>query len=118
MLKVSQLPQSSIFNLVNFALRLLQVHPTGRRYATLFLKEALKYQSITKEFTRQEGLRHVFNRISTLQFDDLLADECHKPEEWDFDHQTFNELSVRARASRDTLLDILYTIKQCKLSYI
>ncbi|XP_015439812.1 PREDICTED: protein mahjong [Dufourea novaeangliae] len=65
--RVCMLPKRVISNLVTYALWLLErSHDSGRCHATMFFGFSFPFKAILVEFDAQDGLRKLFNVISTL----------------------------------------------------
>ncbi|XP_044588564.1 protein mahjong isoform X2 [Cotesia glomerata] len=65
--RVCQKPKAIISNLVTYALWLLErSHDSGRCHATMFFGCSFPFKIILEEFDAQDGLRKLFNVISTL----------------------------------------------------
>ncbi|CAB3371680.1 Hypothetical predicted protein [Cloeon dipterum] len=68
--RVCLLPAAMVKNIVKYALWLLECsHQSSRCHAVMFFYLAFPFQTILEEFDRQDGLRKVFNVVSTM---DLL----------------------------------------------
>lgn len=65
--RVCLLPQSVVRDLVKYALWLLECsHDSGRCHATMFFGLTFQFRTILSEFDEQDGLRKLYNVISTL----------------------------------------------------
>ncbi|PSN42103.1 DDB1- and CUL4-associated factor 1 [Blattella germanica] len=65
--RVCQLSHHIITDLVKYALWLLECsHDSGRCHATMFFGLSFQFRAILAEFDEQDGLRKLFNVISTL----------------------------------------------------
>lgn len=65
--RVCLLPQHTITDLVTYALWLLECsHDSGRCHATMFFGLAFQFRVILEEFDNQDGLRKLYNVVSTL----------------------------------------------------
>ncbi|CAB0012642.1 unnamed protein product [Nesidiocoris tenuis] len=71
--RVCLLPQHVLSDLVRYALWLLECsHDSGRCHATMFFGLSFQFQVILEEFDAQDGLRKLYNVISTLP---ILTDD-------------------------------------------
>ncbi|XP_063231311.1 protein mahjong isoform X2 [Bacillus rossius redtenbacheri] len=71
--RVCQLPHNIISDLVRYALWLLECsHASGRCHATMFFGLSFQFRAILHEFDAQDGLRKLYNTVSTQQI--LTAD--------------------------------------------
>ncbi|KAJ9579265.1 hypothetical protein L9F63_024628, partial [Diploptera punctata] len=65
--RVCQLSHHIITDLVQYALWLLECsHDSGRCHATMFFGLSFQFRAILAEFDKQDGLRKLYNVISTL----------------------------------------------------
>lgn len=65
--RVCLLPQHTISDLVTYALWLLECsHDSGRCHATMFFGLSFQFRVILEEFDNQDGLRKLYNVVSTL----------------------------------------------------
>uniref|UniRef100_A0A146LRX2 DDB1-and CUL4-associated factor-like 1 n=1 Tax=Lygus hesperus TaxID=30085 RepID=A0A146LRX2_LYGHE len=65
--RVCLLPQHVLSDLVRYALWLLECsHDSGRCHATMFFGLSFQFRIILEEFDAQDGLRKLYNVISTL----------------------------------------------------
>ncbi|XP_045489571.1 protein mahjong isoform X2 [Pieris rapae] len=65
--RVCQLPRRTLADLVRYALWLLECsHDSGRCHATMFFGLSFQFRVILEEFDNQDGLRKLYNVISTL----------------------------------------------------
>ncbi|KAL0852856.1 hypothetical protein ABMA27_012653 [Loxostege sticticalis] len=65
--RVCLLPRSTLADLVKYALWLLECsHDSGRCHATMFFGLSFQFRVILEEFDNQDGLRKLYNVISTL----------------------------------------------------
>ncbi|CAH0698535.1 unnamed protein product [Spodoptera exigua] len=72
--RVCLLPRKTLADLVRYALWLLECsHDSGRCHATMFFGLSFQFRVILEEFDHQDGLRKLYNVISTLPI--LSADE-------------------------------------------
>ncbi|XP_075989036.1 lisH and WD40 domain-containing protein mahjong [Anticarsia gemmatalis] len=72
--RVCLLPRRTLADLVKYALWLLECsHDSGRCHATMFFGLSFQFRLILEEFDHQDGLRKLYNVISTLPI--LSADE-------------------------------------------
>nr|XP_049703892.1 protein mahjong isoform X3 [Helicoverpa armigera] len=72
--RVCLLPRRTLADLVKYALWLLECsHDSGRCHATMFFGLSFQFRVILEEFDHQDGLRKLYNVISTLPI--LSADE-------------------------------------------
>uniref|UniRef100_T1J8Z3 Uncharacterized protein n=1 Tax=Strigamia maritima TaxID=126957 RepID=T1J8Z3_STRMM len=98
--RVCLLSDSILSRFVNYALWLLECsHDSGRCHATMFFGLCLRYQRILDLFDDQDGLRKLFNLISTLE---ILSIDGYG----DF----FNDDKVFA--SRQTVRHVCLTLKR------
>ncbi|XP_059475343.1 protein mahjong [Neocloeon triangulifer] len=82
--RVCQLPFTMIQKIIKYALWLLECsHNSSRCHAVMFFYLAFPFQIILEEFDAQDGLRRVFNVVSTMELlnsDDMgiaMDDEEH-----------------------------------------
>ncbi|XP_046446583.1 DDB1- and CUL4-associated factor 1-like isoform X1 [Daphnia pulex] len=80
--RVCLLPDHVIQELVRYALWLLECsHESGRCHATMFFGTSFQFRIILEQFDAQDGLRRLYNMISTLSIlsmedaSDLLDDD-------------------------------------------
>ncbi|XP_041989164.1 protein mahjong isoform X2 [Aricia agestis] len=72
--RVCLMPRKTLADLVKYALWLLECsHDSGRCHATMFFGLSFQFRVILEEFDNQDGLRKLYNVISTLPI--LGADE-------------------------------------------
>ena len=65
--KVCLLPEHVLQELVRYALWLLECsHESGRCHATMFFGTSFQFRVILELFDAQDGLRRLYNMISTL----------------------------------------------------
>ncbi|KAI8427007.1 hypothetical protein MSG28_014652 [Choristoneura fumiferana] len=65
--RVCLLPRNTLADLVKYALWLLECsHDSGRCHATMFFGLSFQFRVILEEFDNQDGLRKLYNVISTL----------------------------------------------------
>ena len=65
--KICSLPQATLQQLVRYCLWLLECsHDTGRQYAIMFFGLAFPFRNILEIFDTCDGLRKLYNSISTL----------------------------------------------------
>ncbi|XP_072941245.1 protein mahjong [Epargyreus clarus] len=65
--RVCLLPRATLAHLVKYALWLLECsHDSGRCHATMFFGLSFQFRVILEEFDNQDGLRKLYNVISTL----------------------------------------------------
>ncbi|CAH0756803.1 unnamed protein product [Diatraea saccharalis] len=65
--RVCLLPRRTLADLVKYALWLLECsHDSGRCHATMFFGLSFQFRVILEEFDNQDGLRKLYNVISTL----------------------------------------------------
>ncbi|CAK1554395.1 unnamed protein product [Leptosia nina] len=65
--RVCMLSRKTLANLVRYALWLLECsHDSGRCHATMFFGLSFQFRVILEEFDNQDGLRKLYNVISTL----------------------------------------------------
>ncbi|XP_013146562.1 PREDICTED: protein mahjong isoform X2 [Papilio polytes] len=65
--RVCLLPRATLADLVQYALWLLECsHDSGRCHATMFFGLSFQFRVILEEFDNQDGLRKLYNLISTL----------------------------------------------------
>ncbi|XP_060809334.1 protein mahjong [Amyelois transitella] len=65
--RVCLLPRRTLSDLVKYALWLLECsHDSGRCHATMFFGLSFQFRVILEEFDNQDGLRKLYNVISTL----------------------------------------------------
>ncbi|XP_028028300.1 protein mahjong isoform X1 [Bombyx mandarina] len=65
--RVCLLPRKTLADLVQYALWLLECsHDSGRCHATMFFGLSFQFRVILEEFDNQDGLRKLYNVISTL----------------------------------------------------
>ncbi|KAL1117022.1 hypothetical protein AAG570_004350 [Ranatra chinensis] len=78
--RVCLLPQSVVSDLVRYSLWLLECsHDSGRCHATMFFGLSFQFRVILEEFDSQDGLRKLYNVISTLPI--LSLDEASVTED-------------------------------------
>ncbi|KAJ8047078.1 DDB1- and CUL4-associated factor 1 [Holothuria leucospilota] len=76
-------PQKVLRNLIDYALWLLECsHESGRCHATMFFMMSIQFGAVLSLFDKQDGMRKLFNTISTLSLlnhdtnpDDINEDE-------------------------------------------
>lgn len=74
--RVCLLPQHTISDLVTYALWLLErSHDSGRCHATMFFGLSFQFRVILEEFDSQDGLRKLYNVVSTLPI--MTTEEEH-----------------------------------------
>ena len=75
------LPHNTLRDLVRYCLWLLECsHETGRQYSVMFFGLAFPFRSILEIFDSNDGLRRLYNTISTLsiisdKFEVILASD-------------------------------------------
>ncbi|XP_062610768.1 DDB1- and CUL4-associated factor 1-like [Saccostrea cucullata] len=70
--RVCQLPDETLAELVSYTLWLLECsHDSSRCHAAMFFGQAFPYRVILNLFDQKDGLRRLFNVISTLQIMDV-----------------------------------------------
>ena len=66
-LHLLSLPHNTLRDLVRYCLWLLECsHETGRQYSVMFFGLAFPFRSILEIFDSNDGLRRLYNTISTL----------------------------------------------------
>jgi len=74
--KICGLPQLTLERLVKYCLWLLECsHATGRQYAVMFFGLAFPFKKILEIFDSQDGLRKLYNSVSTLQVYENVDDD-------------------------------------------
>nr|XP_031831732.1 protein mahjong isoform X2 [Nomia melanderi] len=136
--RVCLLPKHVISDLVTYALWLLErSHDSGRCHATMFFGFSFPFKVILEEFDAQDGLRKLFNVISTLPILNLEEEPTLNDDEECASRQIVRHVAValkrymeahlhlkaeqlqraeNVRAERDTLQPSLPPYKACKLS--
>ncbi|XP_076661247.1 lisH and WD40 domain-containing protein mahjong [Halictus rubicundus] len=136
--RVCLLPKHVISDLVTYALWLLErSHDSGRCHATMFFGFSFPFKVILQEFDAQDGLRKLFNVISTLPILNLEEEPTLNDDEECASRQIVRHVAValkrymeahlhlkaeqlqraeNVRAERDTLQPSLPPYKACKLS--
>ena len=103
--RVCLLPEHVLQELVRYALWLLECsHESSRCHATMFFGASFQFRVILDLFDAQDGLRRLYNMISTLSIlsldvdlrDDLLDDE-------------------ESQAARQTVRHVTAALKRCKI---
>lgn len=80
--RVCLLPRKVLADLVKYALWLLECsHDSGRCHATMFFGLSFQFRLILEEFDNQDGLRKLYNVISTLPILSLDEDESRVSED-------------------------------------
>ncbi|XP_038069223.1 DDB1- and CUL4-associated factor 1-like [Patiria miniata] len=65
--RICLLPNQVISNLIGYALWLLECsHESGRSHATMFFTMAFSFWTVLEHFDQQDGIRKLFNTMSTL----------------------------------------------------
>ncbi|KOC70220.1 Protein VPRBP [Habropoda laboriosa] len=136
--RVCLLPKHVISDLVTYALWLLErSHDSGRCHATMFFGFSFPFKVILEEFDAQDGLRKLFNVISTLPILNIEEDPGLNDDEECASRQIVRHVAValkrymeahlhlkaeqlqraeNVRAERDTWQPSLPPYKACKLS--
>ncbi|OXU21314.1 hypothetical protein TSAR_001940 [Trichomalopsis sarcophagae] len=136
--KVCLLPKHIITDLVTYALWLLErSHDSGRCHATMFFGFSFPFKVILDEFDAQDGLRKLFNVISTLPLLNIEEEATLNDDEECASRQIVRHVAValkkymeahlywkaeqlqraeNARTERDTWQPSLPSYKACKLS--
>ncbi|XP_076637534.1 lisH and WD40 domain-containing protein mahjong [Colletes latitarsis] len=136
--RVCLLPKHVISDLVTYALWLLErSHDSGRCHATMFFGFSFPFKVILEEFDAQDGLRKLFNVISTLPILNIEEEPALNDDEECASRQIVRHVAValkrymeahlhlkaeqlqraeNVRAERDTLQPSLPPYKACKLS--
>ncbi|XP_012228889.1 protein mahjong isoform X2 [Linepithema humile] len=136
--RVCLLPKHIISDLVTYALWLLErSHDSGRCHATMFFGFSFPFKVILEEFDAQDGLRKLFNVISTLPILNVEEEPTINDDEECASRQIVRHVAValkrymeahlhlkaeqlqraeNIRAERDTWQPSLPPYKACKLS--
>ncbi|XP_053986195.1 protein mahjong [Hylaeus anthracinus] len=136
--RVCLLPKHVISDLVTYALWLLErSHDSGRCHATMFFGFSFPFKVILEEFDAQDGLRKLFNVISTLPILNIEEEPALNDDEECASRQIVRHVAValkrymeahlhlkaeqlqraeNVRAERDTVQPSLPPYKACKLS--
>ncbi|XP_046626908.1 protein mahjong isoform X1 [Neodiprion virginianus] len=136
--RVCLLPKHIITDLVKYALWLLErSHDSGRCHATMFFGFSFPFKVILEEFDLQDGLRKLYNVISTLPILNIDDDPALNDDEECASRQIVRHVAValkrymevhlyvkaeqlqraeNARTERDTWQPSLPPYKACKLS--
>ncbi|XP_072760257.1 protein mahjong isoform X1 [Anoplolepis gracilipes] len=136
--RVCLLPKHIISDLVTYALWLLErSHDSGRCHATMFFGFSFPFKVILEEFDAQDGLRKLFNVISTLPILNIEEESTINDDEECASRQIVRHVAValkrymeahlhmkaeqlqraeNVRAERDTWQPSLPPYKACKLS--
>ncbi|XP_076666057.1 lisH and WD40 domain-containing protein mahjong isoform X3 [Andrena cerasifolii] len=136
--RVCLLPKHVISDLVTYALWLLErSHDSGRCHATMFFGFSFPFKVILEEFDAQDGLRKLFNVISTLPILNIEEEPALNDDEECASRQIVRHVAValkrymeahlhmkaeqlqraeNVRAERDTWQPSLPPYKACKLS--
>ncbi|XP_012267581.2 DDB1- and CUL4-associated factor 1 [Athalia rosae] len=136
--RVCLLPKHIITDLVKYALWLLErSHDSGRCHATMFFGFSFPFKVILEEFDAQDGLRKLYNVISTLPILSIDEDPALNDDEECASRQIVRHVAValkrymevhlylkaeqlqraeNARTERDTWQPSLPPYKACKLS--
>ncbi|KAK0076783.1 hypothetical protein PV325_004862 [Microctonus aethiopoides] len=136
--RVCLLPKIIIADLVTYALWLLErSHDSGRCHATMFFGFSFPFKVILDEFDAQDGLRKLFNVISTLPILNIEEEPTLNDDEECASRQIVRHVAValkrymeahlywkaeqlqrmeNARTERDTWQPSLPPYKACKLS--
>ncbi|XP_034192618.1 lisH and WD40 domain-containing protein mahjong isoform X1 [Osmia lignaria lignaria] len=136
--RVCLLPKHVISDLVTYALWLLErSHDSGRCHATMFFGFSFPFKVILEEFDAQDGLRKLFNVISTLPILNIEEEPALNDDEECASRQIVRHVAValkrymeahlhlkaeqlqraeNIRAERDTWQPSLPPYKACKLS--
>ncbi|XP_066598075.1 protein mahjong [Prorops nasuta] len=136
--RVCLLPKHIISDLVTYALWLLErSHDSGRCHATMFFGFSFPFKAILEEFDVQDGLRKLFNVISTLPILNIEEEPALNDDEECASRQIVRHVAValkrymeahlhlkteqlqraeNVRAEKDTWQPSLPPYKACKLS--
>ncbi|XP_012270857.1 DDB1- and CUL4-associated factor 1 isoform X2 [Orussus abietinus] len=136
--RVCLLPKHIISDLVSYALWLLErSHDSGRCHATMFFGFSFPFKVILEEFDAQDGLRKLFNVISTLPILNIEEEPALNDDEECASRQIVRHVAValkrymeahlyikaeqlqraeNARTERDNWQPSLPPYKACKLS--
>ncbi|KAG7188404.1 hypothetical protein KM043_008052 [Ampulex compressa] len=136
--RVCLLPKHIISDLVTYALWLLErSHDSGRCHATMFFGFSFPFKIILEEFDAQDGLRKLFNVISTLPILNIEEETALNDDEECASRQIVRHVAValkrymeahlhlkaeqlqraeNIRAERETWQPSLPPYKACKLS--
>ncbi|XP_032678323.1 protein mahjong isoform X1 [Odontomachus brunneus] len=136
--RVCLLPKHIISDLVTYALWLLErSHDSGRCHATMFFGFSFPFKVILEEFDAQDGLRKLFNVISTLSILNIEEEPAINDDEECASRQIVRHVAValkrymeahlhlkaeqlqraeNVRTDRDTWQPSLPPYKACKLS--
>ncbi|XP_015592149.1 protein mahjong [Cephus cinctus] len=136
--RVCLLPKHIISDLVTYALWLLErSHDSGRCHATMFFGFSFPFKVILEEFDAQDGLRKLYNVISTLPILNIEEEPALNDDEECASRQIVRHVAValkrymeahlylkaeqlqraeNARTERDTWQPSLPPYKACKLS--
>ncbi|XP_047353955.1 protein mahjong isoform X2 [Vespa velutina] len=136
--RVCLLPKHIISDLVTYALWLLErSHDSGRCHATMFFGFSFPFKVILEEFDAQDGLRKLFNVISTLPILNIEEEPALNDDEECASRQIVRHVAValkrymeahlhlkaeqlqrveNVRAERDTWQPSLPPYKACKLT--
>ncbi|XP_051170938.1 protein mahjong-like [Leptopilina boulardi] len=136
--RVCLLPKHVISDLVTYALWLLErSHDSGRCHATMFFGFSFPFKVILEEFDAQDGLRKLFNVISTLPILNVEEEPSLNDDEECASRQIVRHVAValkrymeahlylkaeqlqraeNARTERDTWQPSIPPYKACKLS--
>ncbi|XP_011866253.1 PREDICTED: protein mahjong [Vollenhovia emeryi] len=136
--RVCLLPKHIISDLVTYALWLLErSHDSGRCHATMFFGFSFPFKVILEEFDAQDGLRKLFNVISTLPILNIEEEPTINDDEECASRQIVRHVAValkrymeahlhlkaeqlqraeNVRAERDTWQPSLPPYKACKFS--
>ncbi|XP_070530641.1 protein mahjong isoform X2 [Cardiocondyla obscurior] len=136
--RVCLLPKHIISDLVTYALWLLErSHDSGRCHATMFFGFSFPFKVILEEFDAQDGLRKLFNVISTLPILNIEEEPTINDDEECASRQIVRHVAValkrymeahlhlkaeqlqraeNVRAERDTWQPSLPPYKPCKFS--
>lgn len=136
--RVCFLPKHIISDLVTYALWLLErSHDSGRCHATMFFGFSFPFKVILEEFDAQDGLRKLYNVISTLPILNIEEEPALNDDEECASRQIVRHVAValkrymeahlylkaeqlqraeNARTERDTWQPSLPPYKACKLS--
>ena len=90
---ISSLPQNTLRDLVRYCLWLLECsHETGRQYSIMFFGLAFPFPSIMEIFDANDGLRRLYNTISTLS---IISDKFEDRQTMSDDEEFMQRQIVR-----------------------
>ena len=94
--RMCSLPSATLHQLVRYCLWLLECsHDTGRQYAIMFFGLALPFRNILDIFDSCDGLRKLYNAISTLA---IVSDRGEERDELNDDQEFMQRQVVRYTA--------------------